>query len=486
MKLYNTLTRKKEILKPIKKDEIGFYSCGPTVYDYAHIGNLRTYIFTDVLKRSLEFCGYKVKQVMNITDVGHLVSDADEGEDKLEKGAAREGKTVWDIAKFYEKAFFDDTKKLNIKKPTKVVRATDCVYDQIKLIEKIVKAGYTYETENALYFNVQKFKDYGKLSGQSLEEKCVAARDEVVEDDQKKCAQDFALWMKRVGKHKNHVMHWPSPWGDGFPGWHIECSAISAKQLGQPFDIHSGGEDHIGTHHENEIAQSEVANKKSLANIWMHTRHLVLEKSKMSKSAGDFITLQSVIDKGFDPLIYRYLCLTAHYRSPLKFSWDNLEQAKNAYENLIELIGSIVAKPYGASVQKHKTAPQPLEGTMEPTIGKYEKEFKEYVSDDLDMPQALALVWNVMKDKKLSSKNKLNLVREFDEVLGLDLIDRAGALSKNQSKIPKEIQELADKRWEHREAKEFNKADEIRLKLAKKGYEIEDKDDEFIIKRQGK
>jgi len=466
MKLYNTLTRKKETLKPIKKGRIGFYSCGPTVYNYAHIGNLRTYIFTDVLKRSLEFCGLKVKQVMNITDVGHLTSDADEGEDKLETGAKREGKTVWEIAKFYEKEFFKDTDALNIKKPSKTVRATDCIKDQIKLIEKIAKAGYTYETDLALYFDISKFKDYGKLSGQSLEEKLACARDEVVEDREKRNCADFALWMKRVGKHKNHVMHWDSPWGDGFPGWHIECSAISVKHLGHGFDIHSGGEDHIGVHHENEIAQSEAAEGKPLSNIWMHTRHLVLEKGKMAKSSGDFITLQTVIDKGFDPFAYRYLCLTAHYRSPLKFSWDILEQAQNAYQNLIQLI---------ANTQKEK--PNKDEASD------YEQKFWDYISDDLDMPQAVAVVWDLLKDSEFSSKRKLEIIKDFDEVLGLDLIARAKKLSKEQSSIPRDIRDLAQKRWEHREAREFDKADEIRLKLAKEGYEIEDKEDDFVVKK---
>lgn len=470
MKLYNTLTRKKEEFKPIKKDQASFYSCGPTVYNFAHIGNLRTYIFTDILKRSLEYCGYKVKHAMNITDVGHLVSDADEGDDKLEKGAKREGKSVWEIAKFYEKAFFKDTEYLNIINPDKVVRATDTVKDQIKLIEKIVKNGYTYETESALYFDVEKFKDYGKLSGQSLEEKCVCARSEVVEDKEKKCPADFALWMKRIGKHKNHAMHWNSPWGDGFPGWHIECSAISAKALGQPFDIHSGGEDLIGTHHENEIAQSEAAEGRPLAHIWMHTRYLVLDKGKMSKSSGDFITLQSVIDKGFDPLVYRYLCLTAHYRSALKFSWDNLEQAKNAYENLIELVFDAQENPLSIS---------PLAGGR----GKYKEDFKDFINDDLDTPKALAILWNMVKDSSVLSKNKLKIIKDFDKVLGLDLIKKARALAKAQSSIPNEIKELAQARNQYRQSHEFEKADEIRLTLAKKGYEVQDKDDSFIIKK---
>ena len=478
MKLYNTLARKKEILKPIRDNQVGFYSCGPTVYHYAHIGNLRTYIFTDILKKSLEYNGYKVKHVMNITDVGHLESDADDGQDKLEKGAKREGKTVWEIAKFYEKAFFDDIKKLNIKKPNKVIRATDCVKDQIKLIEKIVKKGYAYETILGLYFDVSKFKTYGKLSGQSLEEKLSCSRHEIVQDKQKRNCADFVLWMKLAGKHKNHAMRWNSPWGEGFPGWHIECSAISSKYLGQPFDIHSGGEDHIGTHHENEIAQSEAATGKPLANIWMHARHLVLDKGKMSKSSGNFITLQTLIDKGFDPLAYRYLCLTAHYRSQLKFSWESLEAAQNAHENLIELIACVSGAPdKGSYKRKVWPAPGPNDAN------KYKDKFKNYINQDLDMPGAVAVLWKVVKDVKLSQKARLVLINDFDKALGLDLVNRAKKLSKDQSSIPKQIMQIAQKRLCLRLDKEFYKADKIRLKLAKLGYEIEDKGNRFIIKK---
>ena len=465
MKLYNTLTRKKETLKPIKGKNVGFYSCGPTVYNYAHIGNLRSYVFADVLQRSLEYIGYKVKRVMNITDVGHLTSDADEGEDKLEKGAKREGATVWQIAHRFTKAFFRDAEKLNIRKPAIVDKATDTVKDQIKIIEKLVEKGYAYETDTAVYFDVSKFKNYGKLNGQSLDEKLIAARDEVEEDTGKIHPADFVLWFKLVGKYKDHTMQWDSPYGKGFPGWHIECSAISSKHLGQPFDIHSGGVDHIGTHHTNEIAQSEAAFGKPLANIWMHGEFLNMDKDKMSKSTGTFITMNSIQDKELDPLAYRYLLLTAHYRTQMNFSWESLEAAQTAYHNLLSEIA------------------RKREVKKSASITSYQKKFKTFISDDLDTLKALALLWEIVKNPKLDNKSVGKLVKEFDEVFGLDLINKSKELSKEQSDIPQSISKLADERWELRKNKEFDKADKIRLTLAKKGYEVEDLEDDFIVKK---
>ena len=315
LKLYNTLTCKKEIFKPLRKDRVGLYTCGPTVYNYAHIGNLRTYVFEDILRRTLEYAGFKVRHVMNITDVGHLVSDADEGEDKLEKGARREGKSVWDITKFYTDAFLKDIEKLNIKKANYILPATKYIKEQIKIIEVLFKKGYAYETPQAVYFNVSKFKNYTKLSRQKLSQKITGAREEVVVDTQKRNPYDFALWFKVVGRFEHHTMRWPSPWGIGFPGWHIECSAISSSKLGQPFDIHTGAVDHINVHHTNEIAQSEVAFGKPLAKIWMHGEFLLIDSSKMAKSRDNFFTLETTINKGFTPLAFRYLVLNAHYRS---------------------------------------------------------------------------------------------------------------------------------------------------------------------------
>ncbi|MDP6756079.1 MAG: cysteine--tRNA ligase [Patescibacteria group bacterium] len=465
MKLYNTLTRKKENLAPIKKNQIGFYSCGPTVYNYAHIGNLRTYVFSDILQRALEYNRYKVKRVMNITDVGHLTSDADTGEDKVEKEAKKERKTVWQVAKFYEKSFLNDLKDLNIIKPSKVIRATETVEDQIELIKELIKKKYAYETDNAVYFDVSKFKKYGKLSGQNLDDKLTAARDEVIQDKEKKNGADFALWFKLTGHHKDHAMHWLSPWGEGFPGWHIECSAIASKSLGQPFDIHTGGIDLIGTHHENEIAQSEAAYGKPLANIWMHVEFLNMGKGKMAKSSGTFITMKDVKEKGFDALAYRYLLLTAHYRTKIEFSWESLKASQNAYHNLI----SEISRKRPVKTGKNTTS--------------YQKKFKQYIDDDLDIPKALALLWDAAKNKDLSQSNVDDLVKEFDEIFGLDLIKQSKKLSKEESSIPQNIAKLAKERWELRQNREFDKADKIRLTLANKGYEIEDQDTDFVIKK---
>ncbi len=461
MKLYNTLSRKKQNFKPIKGNTVGFYSCGPTVYNYAHIGNLRTFIFADVLERTLLYNGYNVKRVMNITDVGHLTGDSDVGQDKLEKQAKGEAKSVWEISEFYEKAFFCDLEELNIIKPKKIIRATSAIKDQIKIIKKLIEKGFAYETKSAVYFDVSKFKKYGNLSGQSLSEKITSARKEIVEDREKKNSADFALWLKLVGKHKNHTMRWSSPWGEGFPGWHIECSAISSKHLGQPFDIHTGAIDLIGTHHENEIAQSEAAFGKPLANFWMHGEFLVIDKKKMAKSTGNFITLSSVKEQGFNPLSYRYLALTAHYRSALHFSWKNLESAEKSYYNIIEKICCLfVLKDYS----KLKTSSAIAEE-------KYLRMFNDFINDDLDMPSALAIAIKMTEDEALDPKSRLKLLDLFDKVFGLNLIKKAKDLQKS---IPKEFQEIALLRVSLKEQKDFVKADEIRLKLDKKGYKIND------------
>ena len=455
MELYNTLTRKKEALKPVKKGVVGFYSCGPTVYNYAHIGNLRTYVFADTLQRALEYEGYKVKRVMNITDVGHLTSDADSGEDKFEKAAALSQKSPQEIAKFYTQAFLRDIKELNIKKPKIIVPATKTIKEQIAIIKKLVAKGYAYQTSLAVYFEVAKFKNYGQLSGQSLSEKLTAARDDVVEDEEKKNVADFALWFKLAGRHQKHIMHWSSPWGEGFPGWHIECSAISSKYLGQPFDIHTGGVDHIGTHHTNEIAQSEAATGKPLARVWMHGEFLLIDSNKMAKSEGNFITLQTLKDKGFSPLDYRYLCLTAHYRSRLNFFWESLAAARNAYENLARLIVESQAEK---RVSK-KTAFKSLTN-----------KFQASVIDDLDLPGALAVLWEAVKSQNLSGKDKIKLVKDFDKILGLELLKAVQA----KAAIPSAVLSIAKKRQVLREQNKFAEADKLRLELAKKGYEVKD------------
>jgi len=455
MKLFNTLSRKKETLKPIKKGVVGFYSCGPTVYNYAHIGNLRSYIFADILQRTLEYEGYRVKRVMNITDVGHLTSDADSGEDKLEKAAALSQKTPQQIAQFYTQAFLQDIKALNIKKPKIIIPATKTIKEQIAIIKKLVAKGYAYQTSLAVYFDVTKFKNYGALSGQSLKEKMVAARDEVVEDEEKKNVADFALWFKLAGRHIKHAMHWRSPWGEGFPGWHIECSAISTKHLGQPFDIHSGGVDHIGTHHTNEIAQSEAAFGLPLAKIWMHGEFLLIDNGKMAKSDGKFITLQTLKDKGFSPLDYRYLCLTAHYRSRLNFSYDSLEGAQNAYQNLVRLFAESKSEK---SKAKHVSAKS------------FVQKFQDRLNEDLDLPGALAVLWEAAKSKSLSGQDKMALAKDFDQVLGLELVKAV----KSASAIPGAVLSIARQRQQLRQQKKFAEADRLRLELAKKGYEMKD------------
>lgn len=501
MKLYNTLTRHKEIFKPLKKGRVGLYTCGPTVYHYAHIGNLRTYVFEDVLLRALARNGYAATRVMNVTDVGHLTSDGDLGEDKLEKGAARERKSPWDIAKFYTKAFLKDLKFLNIKKPEHLAPATKFVPEQIALIEQLFKRGYAYETEQAVYFDVSKFAHYGKLARANKSDKTYMSsrsnrtdrtnksdrrrgRVEVVEDLEKRHPQDFALWFKRVGRFKHHIMHWASPWGLGFPGWHIECSAISSALLGQPFDIHTGGVDHVSVHHTNEIAQSEGALGKPLARYWMHAEFLTMNKGKMAKSAGTFVTLADLAAKGFDPLAYRYFCLSAHYRKPLAFSWGALAGASGALARLRLEIASLKGGPNRTERAYKPNPPSPkLPPTLKfwrtgrrasktnRTYGFYLKRFNEAIADDLNTPRALAVLWKTAQDAVLAPKEKLSLLLSYDEVLGLGL---AEIKIKKFTPIPAAVLKFVEERELYRRSKQFNKADALRAKIQALGYEVED------------
>jgi cysteinyl-tRNA synthetase len=396
---------------------------------------------------------------MNITDVGHLTSDADEGQDKLEKGAARENKSVWEIAEFYTNQFIKDIDRLNIIKPDHLPKATDHIPEQIALIQKLQQKEYTYDTANALYFDVSKFPGYGKLSGQELTAK-KTSRSEVVKDDNKKNPADFALWFKLVGKFKNHIMHWPSPWGEGFPGWHIECSAMSTKYLGQPFDIHTGGIDHKPVHHSNEIAQSEAAFGLPLANYWMHGEFLLIDEGRMGKSEGNFITLNDLINKGFNPLAYRYLLLSAHYRTKLNFTYESLTGAQNALNNLYSEVASI---------------PKPaLTG-----LPKYEKAFMEKISNDLNLPEALAVMWDMIRSEQNRTKILKSLIK-FDKVLGLNLKQ----IHKQYSKIPKDILLLAKQRETARHKKDFKEADRLRELMEKSGYLIEDGPDAQKIKKR--
>lgn len=457
--LFNTLTRRKEKFVPMEKGKVKMYCCGPTVYWYAHIGNFRTYIFEDLLRRVFEFNGYKVEHVMNITDVGHLTSDADTGEDKIEVGAKRERKTAWEIAEFYAKAFFEDAERLNISKPTIVCKATDHIQDMIALIKRIEENGYTYIIDAGVYFDTSKLKDYGILTGMDFERlnESLKAGARVEFNPKKRNITDFGLWLFSP-KDRKRQMEWDSPWGVGFPGWHIECSAMSMKYLGENFDIHCGGIDHIPIHHTNEIAQAEAATGKRLANYWLHGAFLVFGKSlRMAKSAGEIITVKNLIDEGYDPLAFRYLCLTAHYRSELVFSWESLNAAQKALFTLREHMRRFKENSKGEVEETAKA-------------DEYRRAFLEVVNDDLNMPKALTVVWKLVREEKdLSDGGKYRLLLEFDKVLALDL-EKEEVLEK----LPEEAETLIRRREEARKAKDWATADKIREQLKAMGVIVED------------
>lgn len=456
--IYNTLSREKETLIPVQENKVGMYTCGPTVYNYAHIGNLRTYIFEDVLKKSLRYLGYNVKHVMNITDVGHLQSDADEGEDKMELGAKRENKTVWEIAKFYEDAFLDDCNRLNVERPTVVSRATEHIQDMIDLIKVLEEKGYTYISNGNVYFEIDKFKDYNKLANLSIEELEAGSRVEV--DANKKNPLDFVLWFTN-SKFKNQIMQWDSPWGRGFPGWHIECSAMSIKYLGERIDIHCGGIDHIPVHHTNEIAQSEGALGHKWVNYWMHGEFLVLDGGKMSKSKGDFLTLSRIEEAGFSALDYRYFCLQSRYRKQLVFSFDALKDAQNSYKKLKSKISSIIK-----SVNDN-------DRFEDSNINLYKQKFAEQISDDLNMPNAFTVLSEVIKNGDLTNKEKAYLIEDFDKVLSLDLLVEDS--EESNADIDEElVNRLIAERNQARKDKNWAKADELRDELGKLNIEILD------------
>ena len=452
LKLYNTLTRKKEVFKPIKKNHVGIYSCGPTVYSYQHIGNLRTYVFSDVLKRILIYNKYKVKHLINVTDVGHLTSDSDEGEDKIEKAAIKEGKTAKEIADFYFNIFRDDLKKLNILLPDKFPKATEHIKEQIELIKILEKKGYTYKTNDGIYFNTGKFKNYGNLAHLKIRGLQAGKRVEVGE---KKRKTDFALW-KFSGKNEKRLQEWNSPWGVGFPGWHIECSAMSMKYLGKHFDIHTGGQDHIQIHHTNEIAQSEASMGKKFVNYWMHGAFLTFHGEKVSKSKGGLYTIFDLEEKGFQPLSFRYLCLTTGYRKPLDFSLENLKAAENSLERL-----------------KNKICSCDDDGKINK---KYLSEFEKAINDDLNIPQALQIVWNLLRDE--NAEGKFQTAKKMDSVLGLGLTE------KEKVSAPEKIIKLAEERQKAREEKNWKKSDDIRNKISNLGYSIEDNEKGFLLKKK--
>lgn len=455
--IYNTLTREKDEFIPIKEGKVGMYACGPTVYNYAHVGNLRAYLFEDVLRKSLEYAGFKVKHVMNVTDVGHLESDADEGEDKMALGAKRENKTVWEIARFYEDAFFNDCEKLNIKRPTIVCRATDHIQDMIKFIQRLEEKGYTYISNGNVYFEIDKFEGYNKLAKLSMEDLEAGARIEV--DENKKNPMDFVLWFTN-SKFSNQIMQWDSPWGRGFPGWHIECSAMSSKYLGDRIDIHCGGIDHIPVHHTNEIAQSEGASGHKWVNYWVHGEFLVVDNGKMSKSSGNFLTLSRLEEDGFSPLDYRYFCLQSRYRKQLLFNYENLSDAQNAYKKLKKKIAAIINEL------------DENEDVNEESINAYKQRFLEQITDDLNIPNAFTVLSDVIKDSSLNNMEKVVLIEDFDRVLSLDLLM---VEAENKADVDEElINQLIAERNQARCDKNWAKADEIRNKLLQMNIELVD------------
>jgi len=456
MKLYNTLHRKIEDFVPLEEGRAGMYACGPTVYNYPHIGNLRTYVFEDLLRRTLEYNGYRVNHVMNVTDVGHLTDDGDEGEDKMTKSAREKKMSVWEIADFYEKAFFEDIAKLEILKPHVVCRATDHIEDMIELIKRIEKNGYTYIAGGNVYFDISKSGKYGKLAMLDQQELMAGARVSV--DDNKRNPGDFVLWFTR-SKFEHQAMLWDSPWGKGYPGWHIECSAMSMKYLGEQFDIHCGGIDHIPVHHTNEMAQSEAATGKKWVNYWVHGEFLIMDTGKMAKSKGNFLTLADIEKMGFHPLDYRFLCLGAHYRAQLQFSYDSLKTARSARENLK---GKILELKKDENDGETSSAGEEESG--------YLKAFREYISNDLNIPRALAQLWGILKDDRFSRGRRLYEAFEMDSVLGLGLAD----LEPVRTELTEEEAELIREREEARKVKDFARADKIRDILLEKGLRIKD------------
>jgi len=450
LQFYNSLGRQVAAFQPIQAGKVRLYTCGPTVYDYAQLGNLRTFVFYDTLRRTLEANEYQVQQVMNITDVGHLTSDADEGEDKLEKGAKSQGKSVGEVAEFYTKAFMEDVQALNILEP-RYAKATDFIAEQIEIIKLLVAKDFAYQTEQAIYFDVTKLPSYGQLTGQKLEDKEVAVRDEVVTDKNKRHPQDFALWFFTVGHFAEHSLRWPSPWGEGFPGWHLECSAIIHATLGDPLDIHAAGVDLIGTHNTNEMAQTEAAFGHQLANYWLHSEHLLIDGQRMGKSLGNFYSLADVVKRGYDPLSLRLLYLQAHYRTQLNFTWESLGGAQ---QNLNDL---------GAWADlKHQ--PGALKAASQEEISKFNAEIDESLANDFNTARALAAI-NGLIDKV---RPAANLLAKIDELLGLKLSRRLD--------INDQQKKLISERQAARQAKDWAKADELRQKIESQGLSVRDTD----------
>ncbi len=459
LSFYNTLTRRIEQFIPNEDGKVSMYTCGPTVYHYAHIGNLRCYIMEDLLEKTLRYIGYDVKRVMNITDVGHLSSDADTGEDKMLKGAKREHKTVMEIAKYYTDAFFNDCAKLNIKMPEIVEPATNCIPEFIHMIEELLNKGYAYESGGNIYFDTAKLSKYHVFSSQNEKEMLVGARDDVEEDVNKKSKSDFVLWFTK-SKFDAQELKWDSPWGLGYPGWHIECSCISIKHLGENIDIHCGGVDNIFPHHTNEIAQSEAYLGHPWCYYWFHVHHLNDKSGKISKSKGDFLTVQLLESKGYDPLVYRLFCLQSHYRKPLEFSYDVLDNMSAAYDKLVKKIGTL---DKSGEVQQDK-------------FEKYKRRFEVAVCDDLNSAMAITVLYNMLK-ADISDATKYALAEDFDKVLSLNLTT-AHAAKEAENGVEAELEQYIlskiDERSAAKKAKDFAKADAIRAELLEKGIVLED------------
>ena len=455
MKIYNTLSKKIEEFVPNVDGQVKMYTCGPTVYHYAHIGNLRTYIFEDVLEKGLKYLGYDVKRAMNITDVGHLTSDADTGEDKMLKGAQREGKTVYEIAEFYTEAFLNDMKDLNIKIPETIEKASDNIDVYIEMIEKMLADDYAYISNGNVYFDISKAKDYYQLSGKNPEDLMIGVRDTVEEDKAKRNPADFVLWFT-LSKFENQAMKWDSPWGVGYPGWHIECSGINYKVFGEYLDIHCGGVDNIFPHHTNEIAQSEAFVGHKWCNYWCHGAYLNDETGKMSKSKGEFLTVSLLKSKGYSPIDYKFFCLNSHYRNPLTFTFESLDGARKALKRL-----------------KSKTLALKDEGNLDnESFTKYDELYKEALSNDLNTSSMITILYDVLKDESLNDKTKLELVKSFDKVLSLDLLKEEESVI--DTDLEKMIQEKIVERKEAKKNKDFATADKIRDELLEQGIKLID------------
>ena len=461
--LYNTLTRKKEEFKPLEGNEVRIYSCGPTVYSFAHIGNFRAYVFMDTLRRVLRKNGYSLKHVMNLTDVGHLESDADEGEDKMEKAARKENKDPYEIAKFYSDIFFEDMGKLNIERPEVIAKATDHIQEMLEFVKVLIANGYAYETSTAIYFDITKLDKYPVLSNRNLEEQIAGARVDV--DPEKRNPYDFAVWIKAP---ENHIMKWDSPWGLSYPGWHLECSAMSRKYLGDYFDIHTGGVDHIPTHHENEIAQSKGYSGHIPAKTWMHVEFLQVDGGKMSKSLGNTYTITQLQEKGIEPLAYRLFNFSAHYRTKLNFTFDTALSTQKALNRLRE------------GFLAHKNGNESIE---ESVIEEYRNRFIEAINDDLNMPLATGIMWEVVRNSP-KSKQFADLLLEFDEVLGLDLENSEKYIQEQANiELPEDILELVEQRKAARDAKDWAESDRIRDILNEKGYQVKDSKEGMTIEK---